>query len=499
MKNVILCSSLVLIGFITCVSTQPPTALDNYVNKVDLSYSWYEIVEKRFSGPGYQGFTLNMTSQTWLKSTDFIGQNPNCHIWWHQVLIVIPIVLNPKYATTSTLYIKGGYNDNSSYSNGDQFNSIVNFSLNLGIIGALLNQIPNEPCIFSADPQRLQRTEDGIIAFGWAQYLQNTSQPEWLLRLPMVKSVVRAMDAITAFVYEQSKTELSINQYVTMGESKRGWTTWLTSPVDKRIIGTIPIVMSVLNFQENLHHYWRAFNGWSFVFEDYYNESITARLDTLEVTQMMSIIDPYMYSERLKRVPIYNIETTGDELFMPDDSLYWRETGMKGIFHQRMMPNCEHSLTECRPDTMAGIQAWLITLLSNDSFPRFKWSIANGNGTITVQPESGILSNVLMWYAHTLSSEIRDFREYRMGTGGPDSPPIYQPIQWFSQQLKPNQDGTYTAWMTIPDSGWTGLYVEMRYTARNENILHFTTDVSIIPQTFPFSDCHGTDCRGTLL
>lgn len=55
-------------------------------------------------------------------------------------------------------------------------------------------QIPNEPIVFVGDGKR--RTEDAIIAYTWFKFLQNTSEPNWLLRLPMTKAVVKAMDTV---------------------------------------------------------------------------------------------------------------------------------------------------------------------------------------------------------------------------------------------------------------------------------------------------------------
>jgi len=60
-----------------------------------------------------------------------------------------------------------------------------------------LDQIPNQPIVFNSDPLQKRRSEDAIIAFTWAHFLNNTSQPNWLLRLPMTKAVVRAMYVIT--------------------------------------------------------------------------------------------------------------------------------------------------------------------------------------------------------------------------------------------------------------------------------------------------------------
>lgn len=62
-----------------------------------------------------------------------------------------------------------------------------------------LFQIPNQPAYFTADPLHKRRTEDAVIAFTWHQFLENPDEPDWLLRLPMTKAVVKAMDAVEQF------------------------------------------------------------------------------------------------------------------------------------------------------------------------------------------------------------------------------------------------------------------------------------------------------------
>ncbi len=39
-----------------------------------------------------------------------------------------------------------------------------------------------------------------------------------------------------------------IEKFMVAGASKRGWTTWTTAAVDKRVIAAIPIVMDMANF-----------------------------------------------------------------------------------------------------------------------------------------------------------------------------------------------------------------------------------------------------------
>lgn len=95
-------------------------------------------------------------------------------------------------------------------------------------------------------------------------FIDNINEPNILLRLPMTKAAVRAMvlnkrlkklkiyhscinvqDAATDFVAKQKISQ--IKKWMVAGGSKRGWTTWTTAAVDKRVYAAIPIVMDLLD------------------------------------------------------------------------------------------------------------------------------------------------------------------------------------------------------------------------------------------------------------
>ena len=108
----------------------------------------------------------------------------------------------------------------------------------------------------------------------------------------MTKASVRAMDAVTTFAAE--KGAANIKKFFIAGASKRGWTTWTTAAVDnKRVFAAVPIVMDLLNMNENFHHHYKSIGGWTFAFGDYYELNITKKLDTPEFFAMQRIIDPY--------------------------------------------------------------------------------------------------------------------------------------------------------------------------------------------------------------
>ncbi|CAF1210020.1 unnamed protein product [Adineta steineri] len=119
-----------------------------------------------------------------------------------------------------------------------------------GSIGVDLLDIPNEPIRFMADSTQRNRFEDAIIAWTWKTFIDDPNNSYGLVLLPMTKACVRAMDVVQQFA---TRLNISVPEtFVISGASKRGWTTWTTAAVDNvRVIGAIPIVMDMANFQEN--------------------------------------------------------------------------------------------------------------------------------------------------------------------------------------------------------------------------------------------------------
>ena len=69
-------------------------------------------------------------------------------------------------------------------------------ALSAGTVSAVLFQIPNAHIVFAEDPSQQRRSEDAIIAWTWFHFINNPKDSEWLLRLPMTKASVRAMDTV---------------------------------------------------------------------------------------------------------------------------------------------------------------------------------------------------------------------------------------------------------------------------------------------------------------
>src|SRR5207247_568534 len=119
---------------------------------------------------------------------------------------------------------------------------------------------------------------------------------EWLARLPMTKSAVRAMDTITAVLKQEN---IDVDKFVVSGGSKRGWTTWTTAAVDKRVVAIVPAVIDMLNMVPSFVHHWRVYGFWAPSIADYVENDIMKWSGTPRYEEMLKIVEPYSYRDRL--------------------------------------------------------------------------------------------------------------------------------------------------------------------------------------------------------
>ena len=90
------------------------------------------------------------------------------------------------------------------------------------------------------------------MTYTWAHFLDHPDEPEWLVRLPMVKASLRAMDTMTAFVAQHPRLRIpDLDYFAVTGASKRGWTIWDVVAMDTigRVAVIAPVVQDAINFR----------------------------------------------------------------------------------------------------------------------------------------------------------------------------------------------------------------------------------------------------------
>ena len=178
----------------------------------------------------------------------------------------------------------------------------------------MLPQVPNQPLLDG-------KTEDELIAETFVRYLQ-TKDENWPLLFPMVKSAVRAMDAVQAWSKENGKP---VARFVVTGGSKRGWTTWLTGAVDDRVIAIAPMVIVMLNLGQQGPNQLKVWGQYSEQIHDYVERGLMEKVATPAGTKLWKMVDPFTYRDRLTK-PKLLINGTNDRYWTLDAlDLYWNE------------------------------------------------------------------------------------------------------------------------------------------------------------------------------
>jgi PhoPQ-activated pathogenicity-related protein len=302
----------------------PETALDRYVAAPDASFAWKAVRE--LPAEGATATLLEMTSQKWLTENEV--ERP---LWTHWLTVV-----RPRQVTSDIgfLFITGGSLGREPPPRPPAW--MVDLARDTGTVVTELRLVPNQPIVFVDDPQRKPRTEDDYIAYTWDKFLR-TGDEKWPARLPMTKSAVRAMDAITAFVASPAGSAAQVARFVVAGGSKRGWTTWTTAAVDARVVAIVPMVIDLLNIEPSFVHHWRAYGAWSDAVDDYVEHRIFDWMGTRQFRTLMKIEEPYEYRERLT-LPKFLVNAAGDQFFLPDSSQFYFDD-LRGEKQLRYVPN----------------------------------------------------------------------------------------------------------------------------------------------------------------
>jgi PhoPQ-activated pathogenicity-related protein len=428
------------------------TALDEYIAKRDPTYSWKLV--KTIPGDGVTTFVLDLKSQTW-------GSVPrvNRTVWQHWLVIV-----KPDKVKHTTAYLRIGGGRNGSPAPKQPSPPLVALAKATNTVVADLGMVPNQPLVFNKDGK--ERREDDLIAYCHIKYM-DTGDTTWLPRLPMVKSAVRAMDAVTEFLAGAKGGKTAVKKFVVAGGSKRGWTTWLTGAVDARVSAIIPLVIDVVNVRPSMMNHYSAYGFWAQAVGDYTRHKVHERFDTPRFAQLLRIVDPYFYRNRLT-MPKYVVNSAGDQYFTPDSSKFYFDD-LRGPKYLRYVPNTNHSLAGS--DVADSILAFYRAVLKGSSLPKFSWKM-QADGSIRVQTETRP-REVNLWQA--TNPKARDFRLVSIGKA------------YKKSALKGEGKGVYVARVKKPAKGWTAFFVELVFDSGEKPPSKFTTQVSIVPDRLPHS------------
>lgn len=427
------------------------TALDRYVAQADDSFAWTQVA--RHDEEDATVLVVDLTSQTW-RNPDEIDRP----VWKHWLSIIIP---NAATGDTALLLIGGGANGGEAPEGpSDRARKVA---LATGSVVAELGQVPNQPLIFRGDGK--PRKEDDLVARSWVECLK-TGDSTWVAQLPMTKSAVRAMDATQAAV--KAAGFPAIEHFVVAGGSKRGWTTWLTAAVDRRVVAIAPVVIDVVNVQPSMQNHHAAYGFWSASLNDYESQGLAKFFNNPLAGILFSLVDPYAYRARLT-MPKCIINATGDQYFTPDSSKFYFDD-LKGEKLLYYVPNADHSLDGS--DALDTLIAFHASVLRGLARPKVHWSLDEG-GAWRVSSDM-TPKRATLWHAE--NEKARDFRVHAIGKA------------FSSEELKPDAKGEFVAPCPMPMQGYAAYVVVLEYDIGAPTPLRVSTPVNIVPDTLPFAE-----------
>ncbi len=394
-----------------------PRELIDYVRLPDDSFRWK--VESKQTTDAGTIYTLDMVSQTWHEI-----------VWDHKLQIFVPQGVQPQ--ATMVLWNQGGRPNAASMLLG------MEVAKKIGAPVAFLYGIPKQP-LFGG------KVEDALIAETFVRYLQS-KDPTWPLLFPMVKSLIRAMDAVQQFA--QKEWQFEVRSFVVTGASKRGWTSWLTAATgDPRVKAIAPLVIDTLNIPVQLQNHLRAFGAPSEMIRDYTNRKLVPIPDTPEAKKLWQMIDPWIYREQIT-VPKMIINGANDP-YWPLDALnsYWDD--LKGEKYVLYVPNAGHDLRERdgngRPElvpqrALHTLAAFGRCMVFDKPMPQMVWVCSEAEGQCRLELRSAArIRAVRVWVAE---SPTRDFRKAR----------------WREQAVE-----QLPAVVAAPPSGYRAFFAETEY------------------------------------
>lgn len=366
--------------------TTPETALRDYLNNGDQTYEWQ--ITDSIAIEGATIYEVLLTSQQWRE-----------HVWKHQLNVTVPhrIQYDGALLFVSSGSIRDGVPNRRDPLENREAIALANMAVANQAITAVLYQTPNQPLYGG-------RTEDELISMTLHKF-QEDGDYSWPLLFPMVKSAVRAMDAVQEIAADKQQPQVS--RFVVSGLSKRGWTTWLTASQDDRVEALAPMVIDILNMPVNLTYQIDTWQEYSPQIQDYVALGIVQDIESEKGRTLARMIDPYSYRDQLNKPKM---------LFMGTNDPYWVIDAVRhyiddipGANYIHYVPNAGHNLGDKVQAFQALAAFWDFTL-KGQAYPQTAWKATQTDQelSLTVKVDQDRLVGTVLWEAHSQDTDFRD-------------------------------------------------------------------------------------------
>ena len=442
--------------------------LSSYINTKEPDFKW--VIESKYKddfkiGSKFQKvsrYNLKLTSLRWRQGERDAVDHP---VWEHSLVVYIP---EKVLRDTALLYVNNGTRHHPKHSSVIIEDNSLDFS---GIAARTqsivvdLKDVPNQFLrLAGGDPL----SGDVLIAYTWERFMKNPeANADWPLQLPMVKSVIKAMDAVQGLMKQE---RLEIKNFVVSGASKRGWVAWLAAAFDERVTAVIPLVADFVNLPEMVRHLFKVYSHGNPAISPYM--SLRSRIGTKPMDALFSVVDPYQYRQKLTK-PKFVVSASGDN-FVPSDTARFFFSELPGKKWMRVLPNRSHYIFKGNLAQVSNIvESYYSVFINGGVLPELTWEYVQGKLKVSssIAPKT-----VKLWQAS--NAVARDFRKSM------DNSNV---SEFVSTQINLTPGNARELVINLPDpkKGWRASFVELSYANAPYDDLVFTTRLFVTPDSYP--------------
>ncbi|NIA15267.1 MAG: protein kinase [Nitrospiraceae bacterium] len=453
------------------------TPILDYVNEPDTNFAYH--LYGTIPGIGYSTHVLDLTSQSWHP-----GQT-DPPLWRHWLTIIAPDKVT---SNTAMLVLSDGFST-AEKPLTDVPAIFLAMALTTKSVVAIMEGHPRDPLTFRDGTYLTPGAEREEFAVETFVRFLDTGDPTWPVVCPLVKSVVRAMDAVQAYADEGLGIARPVEHFLLTGDAD-GWGTWLTAAVDDRVTALAPIQFDLLNIPAQIEHQI-GFRGDFSPFLSLFSErGVMPALDTEEGERLLKIIDPYEYRSQLtmpkllllpgRTNPYTTIDAAG--LYLPDlkGSTYLfcapnlALTRSNPFLAQRGtlldVPGAPGGADYARQDFRDTLQVFYHKILVDKPMPRFTWEFSPDGAFRIVAEDQPV--EVRLWLA---KSDSRDFSFVAEGdeqTVADETAELTdfdgfevdaENQAWHVETLNYTSEGVYEGKVLLDETKYTAFYIELIY------------------------------------
>ncbi|MGC8737706.1 MAG: protein kinase domain-containing protein [Candidatus Hydrogenedens sp.] len=443
--------------------------LSNFIKEYDNNYK-FEVIEEK-QGNGYKAYILDFTSQSWHP------EKTAPPVWRHWLTVIVP---QQRVKDVGMLILTNGFSTLET-----PMSEIPPYFISLAVssksVVSVLEGFPRDNVGIYKTPTQIVHLEPAEFAsWSFKQYFE-THETSWIVFCPLVKSIVRAMDAVQELLLKNLRSEIPLKEFVLCSETPF-FVSWLVPPVDNRVIGLVSINTTGFHLEQQIKRMFMDEVELPKFFAEIDDAGLFPLLETEDGENLLKIIDPYYYREVLK-IPKLIISMNNnqwqDMIFLSEQVLSEIPEPVNWLVCPQLQLSREYAFlpqqtfynfttssnTNLRVyDFKDTIQVFYQRLLGQKNMPIFQWDFsAKGDCYIRVSEE---IIECRLWYC---SSD-------RRGTLLQS-----QNKNWKYKILSESAEGIYRFTIPIQPQQYTAVFAEVIFPSLMGIHFPLTTDIHIIP------------------